>query len=255
LNTLKVIIVDDEALARQRLRRLLSECTDPAALVVGEAADAVSAMQSFKQACDVLLLDIHLPGTDGLKLAQAVSQLPQAPLVVFVTAHTEHAVAAFDLEALDYLTKPVRLERLQAALKKAERQLKVEQGQDHFSEAKDQFILIQDRGRSERVPLGEVLYLKAELKYITVRTRDRTWIADGALADFEQRHGAHWLRIHRNALVARHAIRALLRQYDHEEGDWAVRLDGVSELLTVSRRQLPLVREALAQGSGASSGV
>lgn len=249
MNTLKIIIVDDEALARQRLRRLLSQCADPAVLVVGEAADAVATMQCLKQACDVVLLDIHLPGMDGLKLAHAVSQLPQAPLVVFVTAHAEHAVAAFDLEVLDYLTKPVRLERLQAALKKAERQLKIEQAQAHFSEPKDQFILIQDRGRSERVPLHEVLYLKAELKYITVRTRDRTWIADGALADFEQRHGAHWLRIHRNALVARHAIRALLRQHDHEEAEWAVRLEGVSELLAVSRRQLPLVREVLALGN------
>jgi two-component system response regulator AlgR len=248
LNTLKVIIVDDEALARQRLRQLLTQCIDPAALVVGEAADAISAMQAFKHPCDLVLLDIHLPGMNGLKLAHLLHEQTHPPLVVFVTAHAEYAVQAFDLAALDYLTKPVRLDRLQVALKKTERQLQIEQAQESFSDTKHQFILIQDRGRSERVPLTEILYLKAELKYITVRTRDRTLIADGSLSEFEHRHGTHWLRIHRNALVARHAIRALLRQHDHDEGEWAVRLEGVSEVLAVSRRQLPLVREALAQG-------
>jgi two-component system response regulator AlgR len=143
----------------------------------------------------------------------------------------------------------VRLERLQTALKKAERTLQTQQAQGHFSDPHNQFILIQDRGRSERIPLHDVRYLKAELKYITVRTRDRTWIADGTLSVFEQRHGAHWLRVHRNALVARHTVRALLRQHDSEDGEsWLVRLDGVSELLAVSRRQLALVRETLAKG-------
>lgn len=246
--TLKIMIVDDEPLARQRLQTLLGDCSDPPTRVVAEAADAVSAMALLvRHPCDVVLLDIHMPGMNGLGLAQALQQLPQRPAVVFVTAHAEHAVQAFDLEALDYLTKPVRLERLQVALKKAERLIQSSQALEDDSMLN--FILIQDRGRTERVPLADVRYLKAELKYLTVRTRDRTLICDGSLNEFEDLHGAHWLRIHRNALVARHAVRALEKHHDPEDGDgWAVRLEGVTEHLAVSRRQLPGVREVLGRG-------
>ena len=120
--TLRVLIVDDEPLARARLRRLLDDCRAPAAQVAGEAANAADAMaQLAHQRFDVALLDIHLPGADGMQLAQALRALAEPPAVVFVTAHTEYAVRAFEIEALDYLTKPVRLERVQAALQKAER--------------------------------------------------------------------------------------------------------------------------------------
>lgn len=250
--TLNILIVDDEALARQRLRTLLSDCADPPTQVVAEAADAVTAMGLLaRQPCHVVLLDIHMPGMDGLGLAQALQQLPQPPAVVFVTAHAEHALQAFDLEALDYLTKPVRLERLQAALKKAERTFPIHKASE--GNFYSNFILIQDRGRTERVPLADVVYLKAELKYVTVRTRSRTFIYDGSLGEFEARHGAHWLRIHRNALVACHAVRALVKHHDSQDLDdkgdgWAVRLDGVGEHLAVSRRQLATVREVLGKG-------
>lgn len=247
--TLNVIVVDDEALARQRLRTLLGDCLDPAVQVTGEAADAVSAMTLLQhRPCDVVLLDIHMPGTTGLQLARAVRQLPNPPLVVFVTAHAEHALEAFDVEALDYLTKPVRLPRLQAALKKAE-QATQHRKESWVDQAAD-FVLIHDRGRTERVFLPDIVYLKAELKYVTVRTAGRSYIYDGSLSEFEDRHAAHWLRIHRNALVARHAIRALERYTapldPDDKGDgWAVRLAGVPEHLVVSRRQLAAVREAL----------
>ena len=112
---LSVLIVDDELLARARLRALLGDCSAPAAQVVAEAANAVQALAWLQhQTVDVALIDIHMPGADGLTLAQALRALPHPPAVVFVTAHAEHAVQAFELEALDYLTKPVRLERLQA---------------------------------------------------------------------------------------------------------------------------------------------
>jgi two-component system response regulator AlgR len=108
-------------------------------------------------------------------------------------------------------------------------------------------LLIQDRGRTERVPLAEVLYFKAEQKYITVRTAARSYILDGSLNELEERYAAQYLRVHRNALVLRHAMRALERHHDPEEGEgWAVRLNGVDDLLAVSRRQLAAVREALA---------
>lgn len=244
---LNVVVVDDEPLARLRLRTLLGDCREPAARVVAEAGDAAEAMSILThQVCDALLLDIHMPGADGLQLARHLRTLAHPPAVVFVTAHAEHAVEAFELEALDYLTKPVRLERLQAALRKIERRVESYKAQD--ADLSLNFLLIQDRGRTERVPLAEVVYLKAELKYVTVRTRERSYIYDGSLSEFEDRDGTHWLRVHRNALVARHAMRALERHHDPEEGDgWAVRLEGVVEHLAVSRRQLAAVREALAQ--------
>lgn len=243
--TLRVLLVDDEPLARARLRTLLGDCPAPQPLVTGEAGDAVAAMAWLsRNACDVVLLDIHMPGADGMQLAQAIQSMPQPPAVVFVTAHAEHAVQAFELDAADYLTKPVRLERLLMSLKKAEQRISINKATG--PEKAENFVLIHDRGRTERVPLADIVYLRAELKYVTVRTRQRTLIYDGSLAEFEERHGAHWLRIHRNALVARHAIRALEKHHDPEEGDgWAVRLNGVDEALTVSRRQLAAVRDAL----------
>lgn len=243
---LRVLVVDDEALARARLRTLLADCQAPAATVAAEAAEAVTAMHWLSHhACDVVLLDIHLPGTDGMRLAQSLRELPRPPAVVFVTAHAEHAVQAFELEALDYLTKPVRLERLQAALKKVELKTQYRQAQEPFSI--ENFLLIQDRGRTERVALPDILYLKAEWKYVTVRTAMAKHIYDGSLSELEQRYSGHWLRIHRNALVARHAVRSLEKHHDPQEGEgWAVRLDGVAEHLVVSRRQLGAVRELLA---------
>ena len=242
---LKMLVVDDEPLARSRVRTLLADCTEPAAEVAAEAANAAQAMEHLRrQAFDGVLLDIHMPGADGLALAQVLRTLPEPPPVVFVTAYAEHAVAAFELEAVDYLTKPVRLDRLQTALARIERS---RMGRLGGGETEQEVLVIQDRGRTERVPVVEVLYFKAELKYITVRTAARSYILDGSLSDLEERHGTQFLRVHRNALVSRRAVRALEKHFDAEEGEgWAVRLNGLDESLAVSRRQLSAVREALA---------
>ncbi|MCC2632983.1 LytR/AlgR family response regulator transcription factor [Ramlibacter sp.] len=242
---LKMLVVDDEPLARSRVRTLLADCTEPTAEIAAEAANAAQAMEHLRrQAFDGVLLDIHMPGADGLALAQVIRTLPEPPPVVFVTAYAEHAVAAFELEAVDYLTKPVRLERLQTALARIE---KSRMGRLGAGESEQEVLVIQDRGRTERVPVTEVLYFKAELKYITVRTAARSYILDGSLSDLEDRHGTQFLRVHRNALVSRRAVRALEKHFDAEEGEgWAVRLNGVEESLAVSRRQLSAVREALA---------
>lgn len=250
---LHILLVDDEALARSRLQTLLADAarSDPGLppLVVHEAANSAQAWELLNApdcAIELALLDIHMPGQDGLTLAVRLRDLAQPPALVFVTAYSLHAVNAFELDALDYLTKPVRLTRLQQMLAKLLRQrapapLAAAAAQDSAST-----LLIQDRGRTERVPLNEVLYFKAELKYVTVRTASHSYILDSALNELEARHAAQFLRIHRNALVARRALRALEKHHDAEEGDgWAVRLDGIDEPLAVSRRQLPGVRAAL----------
>ena len=243
---LRVLVVDDEALARARLRTLLSDCSEPWADVLAEAANAAQAVSALqREVFDLVLLDIRMPGRDGVTLARDIAELTEPPAVVFVTAHAEHAVQAFEVEAQDYLTKPVRLERLQQALQKVERTIQSRRGMEPDKD--EEILLIQDRGRTERVPLSEVVYLKAELKYITVRTISRSYILDASLSELEERHAAQFMRIHRNALIARRAVRALEKHFDPEEGDgWAVRLNGIDELLAVSRRQLGAVREAMA---------
>ena len=243
---LSVLLVDDEALARSRLRTLLGDCNAPGAQVLGEAGNALEAMSALQRCpVDVVLLDIHMPGMDGVTFARSLAALAAPPAIVFVTAHPEHAVQAFELSAIDYLTKPVRLERLQQALQKVERVMHEKRRLQ--PDLPQEVLIIQDRGRTERLPLAEVLYLKAELKYITVRTTTRSYILDGALNELEEKYAFHFMRIHRNALIARRAVRALVKHYDPEEGEgWAVRLNGIDELLAVSRRQLSAVRGAVA---------
>lgn len=243
---LKVLIVDDELLARSRLCTLLGDCTAPTASVEAEAANACQAVEWLQRnPVDVALIDIHMPGADGLSLAQTLRSLPNPPAVVFVTAHAEHAVQAFELDAVDYLTKPVRLERLQAALQKVERLMQSDRRLE--PDLPQEVLIIQDRGRTERVPLAQVLYLKAELKYITVRTQAKSYILEGSLNELEEKYPARFMRIHRNALISKAAVRALEKHFDAEEGEgWAVRLNGIDERLFVSRRQLAAVRALVA---------
>jgi two-component system, LytTR family, response regulator AlgR len=251
---LRVLIVDDEALARARLAALMAECAEPRCTVVGQCASVQQARQwLLEQAADVVLLDIQMPGQPGTALAADLQRLAQPPAVVFVTAHSEHAVAAFDLDAADYLTKPVKRERLFAALQRAARRAPAHDSGPAHNEP---VLVVSERGRVARVALAEVLYLKAELKYVTLRTTGRTWVLDDSLTELEQRLGERFLRIHRNALVARDAVRLLERRRmaDHDDDaggneiGWAVQVAPVGEWLAVSRRQLSAVREALSAG-------
>ena len=248
---MQVLLVDDEPLARMRLRALLQDCGDPATDVIGEAADAAAAQALLRdKACDLLLLDIGLPGTDGMQLAGALRETVRPPSVVFVTAHADHALRAFELDAVDYLTKPVSRERLRAALRRVAQRRRG--SVDSVPGSPGPVLVVHDRGRLLRLPLADVLYLKAELKYVTLRTASHSYVLDDALADLTQRVGDGFVPIHRNALVARSAVRALQRRradgdaLDEAGGEhWAVEVAMTGEWLAVSRRQLSAVREAL----------
>jgi two-component system response regulator AlgR len=250
MTALRILLVDDEELARVRLRGLVEDCPQPKSAVVGEVGNATQALVWLQsQSCDLLLLDIHMPGRDGTQLAAELRLRPQAPAIVFVTAHAQHALKAFDLEAVDYLTKPVRRERLHAALQRVAQRLAI-QLPVAAEVSSEPVVVVSDRGRVVRVPVSDVLYLKAELKYVTLRTADHTYVLDDALSDLEQRLGERFIRVHRNALVAKRAVRALERRAiagsDEEGGEsWAVRVAPVDEWLAVSRRQATAVREAL----------
>ena len=250
--SLRVLLVDDEELARVRLRGLVNECVAPQAQVVGEAASVAQAVVWLAaHSCDVALLDIGMPGRDGTELAAELRGRSGAPAVVFVTAHAQHALRAFDLDAVDYLTKPVRRDRLHAALQRVAQRLALVPPAVVPPTDEQAAIVVSDRGRVVRVPLAEVLYLKAELKYVTLRTAERSHVLDESLSDLHERLGERFLRVHRNALVARAAVRALQRRPMPGEGDddggesWAVCIAPVDEWLAVSRRQVAAVREAL----------
>ena len=267
VDILRVLLVDDEELARLRLRGLVHDSTQPKASVVGEVANAVQALSWLtERSCDLVLLDVQMPGRDGMQLAAELRRLPEPPAIVFVTAHAQHALQAFDLDAVDYLTKPVRRERLHAALQRVAERLALRRGVVPSAAPAEAeavpVVVVTDRGRVLRVPVTDVLYFKAELKYVTLRTAEHTYVLDEALSDLEQRLGERFLRVHRNALVARSAVRALERRAvggnvsgtiggttggrDDEGGEgWAVRMAPLDEWLAVSRRQVAAVREAL----------
>jgi two-component system response regulator AlgR len=257
---MNVLIVDDEDLARLRLRALLQALPEFDVNVVGEAGDAAQALAQLNtHAVDAVLLDIRMPGLtphEGLHLAARLRAMPQPPAVIFVSAHAEHALKAFELEAVDYLTKPVRSERLRNALQRVQQRLQpLSTMQAVLQDAPA--LVVSDRGRVLRLPLPEVLVLKAGQKYVTLRTPGHEYVLDESLSELEQRLaalGGNHLRIHRNALVARHAIRELALREAAEPGEeggdgWAVRVAPLDEWLSVSRRQLAAVRAALAGGA------
>lgn len=247
---LRILIVDDEAPARNRLRDLLGDCA-PAlpTTLVGEAGNGVQALQLLERvAADVVLLDIRMPVMDGLELAQHLARLAAPPAVVFVTAYDGYAIQAFELSAADYLLKPVRSERLVAALHKARALSPATAAvlREHHSEAR-RFLSACERGRILLVPVEEVIYLRAEQKYVAARTLTHTYLLDESLVNLEQEFAELFVRVHRNSLVARAAIEGFVirpgESAGAESAGWVVLLKGLDETLPVSRRQYPLIRQ------------
>ncbi|MDX9715985.1 MAG: LytTR family DNA-binding domain-containing protein [Thauera sp.] len=251
LAALRVLIVDDEAPARARLRDLLGDISGPhPTRIVGMAANGEEALRLFEDApADVVLADIRMPVMDGVELARHLARLEAPPAVIFVTAYDQYAVEAFELAAVDYLLKPVRAERLVAALAKVEvrRSVPDDTALAAMAPGERRHFSVSERGRILLLPVGDVLYFRAELKYVTARTREREYLLDESLVHLEEEFPQRFLRLHRNCLVAREAVQGVERAGDHESSDahWEVILKGVDERLSVSRRQWPHVRQAL----------
>lgn len=244
MSELKVFIADDEAPARERLKTLLGDIAlQVPAQVVGEARNGVQAIELVPPSgAQVLLLDIQMPGMGGLEVARHLARLSQPPRIIFVTAHDRHAVEAFELNALDYLLKPVRADRLAAALKKAS--VPENASLEKAAQAPREYLSLAERNRIVLLPVRDILYLRAEEKYVTVRTRAREHLVEEPLIALEKEFATRFIRIHRNCLVARAAIRGFERApNDDGEAHWLVVLDGLEERLPVSRRQWPAVRE------------
>ena len=244
---LRILIVDDEAPARRRLRQLLDDCGEVLPLaIVGEAGTGREALELLHAvAADLVLTDIHMPDMDGLELARHMLKFPEPPVVIFTTAYQEHALGAFEVSAIDYLLKPVRLPRLLTALQKVPRLKPLSAVKlDELPANARRFLSITERARVVLVPVEDVVYLKAELKYITIRTVLREFLLEESLTRLEDEFGARFVRVHRNCLVARDFIRGFERRVgDDGDAHWEVLLRDVPESLPVSRRQQSIVRE------------
>src|SRR4051812_3544692 len=244
---LRVMVVDDEAPARSRLRDLLGDCAAQLPLeIAGEAATGRQALDMLPAAeADVVLLDIRMPDMDGIETAQHIQKLNDPPAVIFTTAYDAYALKAFEVHAIDYLLKPIRLARLAEALTRVRSltPLKPEVLREMKPDARSH-LSVNERGRIHLIPIADILFLKAELKYVTVRTAEREYLLEESLARLEQEFLARFVRVHRNCLVAKDAIRGFERVVDADgEGHWVAVLNHVTEKIDVSRRQQHIVRE------------
>ena len=243
---MKCLVVDDESLARQRLTRLLEDMGEWK--VCGEAANGEQALQQVQQLRpDLVLMDIRMPGMDGIEAARHIVQLENPPALVFATAYGDHALEAFETQAVDYLLKPIHPQRLKQALDKARRLSGVELEKLHKSQAGSgrTHLCARKRGNLELIPIEEVIYLQADNKYVTVCSATQQILMEESLKSLEQEFAGYLIRIHRNALVAVRAIRGLEK---NAEGHCCVLLEGVNERLEVSRRLLPDVRKRIKTG-------
>ncbi len=248
---LTVFIVDDEAPARNRIKELLIDCSGQMPLeVVGEASNGYEALEKISALevihLDVVLLDIRMPQMDGIELARHLLKLPKPPAIIFTTAYDAYALKAFELHAIDYLLKPIRLGRLFDALTHVRNMvpLRTEVLQELTPESRKN-LSIHERGKIFLIPVENILYLRAELKYVTVRTLEREFLIDEPLTALEKEFAARFIRIHRNCLVAKDEIEGFEKVMDDEGGDshWVVKVKGLDETLPISRRQQYIVKE------------
>ena len=246
---LKLLIADDEAPARNRLRELLSDMNN--ITIVAEAKNGQEALSlANDHQPDIVLLDIRMPGMDGIEAAQHLQKMMKPPAVIFTTAYDSYAMQAFDTNAVDYLLKPIRLERLQTAILKARALLPSQLEALAPLYPQKTHLSITERGRILLVPIADVIFLRAELKYITVRTAEKEYILEESLNNLEHEFGNIFIRLHRNCLVAKAYILGYEKRYQEfdEDGNkssekhWVALLKNTTETIAVSRRQQHLIR-------------
>lgn len=251
-----ILIVDDEAPARNRLRVLLADLTISADIL--EAKNGCEAIHiAENQPVTTVLLDIRMPEMDGLETAQHLNKIAPAPAIIFTTAYDAHALQAFDLNAVDYLLKPVRAERLSLALQKARSLQPAQLTALQPLANTPKHLSINERGRVLLIPVDEIIYFRAELKYITVRTPNKEYLLEDSLTRLEEIFAHQFVRCHRNCIVAKQFIQGFEKRLlnaslaedevpQNKEKQWVVLLKGLNEVVPVSRRQQHIVKEPLA---------
>ena len=248
MTPLRILIVDDEAPARNRLREGLADCAaELPVTVAGEAASGKEALEWLESnAADVALLDIRMPEMDGIELARHMQGLSAPPAIVFSTAFDQHAIEAFEVNAIGYLLKPVRRERLLAALRKAQVFTPARLG--GLGGQSRKHLSVAERGKIILIPLADIVYLRAEQKYVTIRTLAREFLSEESLTHLEQEFGPRFMRIHRNCIVAKEYVAGFEKQSPVDDVDagaaaWAVMLRGLEERLPISRRHRQVVKD------------
>jgi len=243
---MKILIADDEPLARSRLISIIADMAQHE--VVGEAEDGEQVLKYTDQLKpELVLLDIRMPGMDGLETALHLSTLDNPPAIVFTTAFSEHALQAFDSNAVDYLLKPVRPERLEQAIckaKKINRAQLIELGKDTETEHTRTHISAQISGNIQLVPITDIYFFHAEQKYVTVRHQSGEVIIDESLKILEEEFKHDFIRIHRNALVATRYLSSIEKTAN---GNWVVKMREIDTILEISRRHMSQVRKQIKQ--------
>ena len=244
---MKILIVDDEKLARDRLQRHIHELA--AATEIFQAGNGLDALsQCEKQEPDIILLDIRMPGMDGIETANKLSELKTPPAIIFVTAYDEYALDAFDSQAVAYLLKPVRKEKLDKAIKTANKLNRAQLQNLQLINNKENKLTLSVHIHSgiRQIELEDIYYFLAEQKYVTVKYQDDNAITEVLIEDslksLEQRFEENFIRIHRNALVSKHYLKAIRKD---QQGQFLTELKGIDDKLEVSRRHVASVRSFL----------
>jgi two-component system response regulator AlgR len=246
MTSLSILIADDEPPARNRLRDLLGDIA--LTQIVAEAQNGKEAVElAILHTPDLILMDIRMPLMDGIEAAQHLQLLASPPKLIFTTAYDAYAIKAFELNAIDYLLKPIRQERLETALQKVRALLPTQIDSLKPLQPIRTHLSIHERGRVVLVPLTDVIYFRAEQKYVTVRTVEREFLLEDSLTQLELEFGERLLRLHRNCLVAKPYIlgfekRTITNDDAQIEQQWVAILKGVPETIAVSRRQQHLIK-------------
>lgn len=241
---MKILIVDDEAPARDRLRRLVTEIGNEHE-IVGDATNGIEAIKLYEQRQpELILMDIRMPGMDGLEAARHLSVQEIPPAIIFTTAYGDHALEAFKTHAVDYLLKPIRREQLETAIKAAKRMNRVQVGEfvDETKPEGRSHICVRQRGNLELVAIEDTYFFFAEHKYVTLAHKGGEVLIEESLISLEQEFGDRFLRIHRNCLVSVNELQGLGKMND---GTHRAILANSDQRPEVSRRHLSTVRKIL----------
>ncbi len=233
---MRILIVDDEPLARQRLHNMVQSQVN--CEVVGEAVNGVDALEKTQQLSpDLILLDIRMPGMDGLEAAKHLDLLDNPPAIIFITAYNEYALEAFDVHAIGYLVKPVRAEQLKKAIVSASRPAlaKLATTYDFTTQEVRKYISARVRDSIKLIPVSDIYYFQAEHKYVVVRYTEGEVLIEESLKKLEDEFSEDFLRIHRNALVAKNRLSGFSK---NNEGQWQINFQDINNCLEVSRRHI-----------------
>ena len=240
---MKILIVDDEPLARERLHRQIQEIEKGYDII--EAENGLTALQqSETHTPDIVLLDIRMPGMDGIEAASKLSELETPPAIIFTTAYDEYALDAFDAHAIAYLLKPIRKEKLEKALKSAQRlnRVQLQSMKKNESESQEQYLSVRIHSGVRKIELKDIYYFQAEQKYVTVKYQGGEVLIEESLKSLEARFNNIFIRIHRNALISKQQLTAIRKD---QQGRYLTELKDIDDKIEVSRRHVAEVRKFL----------